>query len=207
MKDVRYNTLVWMASAFCASLALAISVLSVFGLGAGLHIALVATARLAFLIYLPAYVGGPLVSLFGDAFLPIRKHARDFGLAFAAAILVHLGLVTCLCAVGSSPPAKTFAVFGLAAVFTYLLALLSVRRVRQLLPEKFWPLIRAVATNYIALAFIKDFANSPLGDFRHEILYLPFLTLAIGSLVLNLAAWVQSLNHTTRKMRLHRQSL
>ena len=207
MKAVRYNTLVSMGSAFCASLVLAISVLSVFGLRAGLHIALVATARLAFLIYLPAYVGGPLVSLFGDAFLPIRKHARDFGLAFAAAILVHLGLVTCLCAVGSPPPAKTFAVFGLAAVFTYLLALLSVRRVRQLLPEKFWPLILAVATNYIALAFIKDFANSPLGDFRHEIFYLPFLTLAIGSLVLNLAAWAQTLNHTTRKMRFHRQSL
>ncbi len=207
MKDVRYNTLVWMALAFCASLGLAISVLSVFGLRPGLYIALAATARLAFLIYLPAYVGGPLVSLFGDAFLPIRKHARDFGFAFAAAILAHLGLVTSLCAIGSPPPAKTFAVFGLAAVFTYLLALLSVRRVRQLLPEKFWPLIRAVATNYIVLAFIKDFANSPLGDFRHEILYLPFVTLAIGGLVLNLAAWAQTLNHTTRKMRLHRQSL
>src|SRR5271165_4370645 len=87
------RTLVWMALSLGASLGLAINVLYVFGLRPGLYIALAATARLAFLLYLPAYVGGPLVSLFGDAFLPIRKHARDFGLAFAAAILVHLGLV------------------------------------------------------------------------------------------------------------------
>ena len=206
MNSVHRSPLVWMALAFCASFGLAIGVLAVFGIRPGLSSALAATARLAFLIYLPAYVGGPLTSLFGNFFLPVRKHARDFGLAFAAAILVHLGLVICLCAIGAPPPVKTFAVFGLAAVFAYLLALLSFRRIRQLLPEKFWPFIRAIATNYIALAFIDDFARSPLSDFRHEILYLPFAAFSIGGLLLNLAAWAQALIHTPRKMRFYRPS-
>ena len=127
-KDVRYNTLVWMALAFCASLGLAISIVAVFGIKPGFSLALRATARWAFLLYLPAYVGGPLTSLFGSAFLPVRQRAREFGLAFASAMIVHLGIVVCLCAIGAAPPAKTFVKFGIAAIFTYLLALFSIRR-------------------------------------------------------------------------------
>ena len=112
MNDIRRNTSVWMALAFSASLGLAISIIAAFGIDPGLSIALRATARLAFLIFLPAYVGGPLTSLFGNAFLPVRQHARDFGLAFASAMVVHLGLVIWLCAIGAAPPVKTFVVFG-----------------------------------------------------------------------------------------------
>jgi hypothetical protein len=207
MNDFRRNTSFWMALAFCASLGLAISIIAVFGLKPGFYLALRATARLAFLMFLPAYVGGPLTSLFGNAFLPVRRHARDFGLAFASAMIVHLGIVVCLCAIGAPPPAKTFVKFGIAAVFTYLLALFSIRRVRELLPHKLWPSFLFVATNYIALAFISDFKNFRLGDVLSDIAYLPFLALAIGGLILNLTASAQALAHMSRKAGIRDQSV
>jgi hypothetical protein len=207
VNDIRRNTLVWMALAFSASLGLAISIIAAFGIDPGLSIALRATARLAFLIFLPAYVGGPLTSLFGNAFLPVRQHARDFGLAFASAMVVHLGLVIWLCAIGAAPPVKTFLVFGLAAVCLYLLALLSVRRVRELLPRKFWLPLRVVTTNYIALAFIYDFKHFRMNNFYADIAYLPFAVLAIGGLILTIVAWAQNLGYISKKTRIRSQSM
>ena len=207
VNDVRRNTFIWMALAFSASLGMAISIITAFGIHPGLSIALRATARLAFLIFLPAYVGGPLTSLFGNAFLPVKKHARDFGLAFASAMVVHLGLVVWLCAIGAAPPVKTFVVFGLAAVCLYLLALLSVRRMRELLPQKFWLPLRVVATNYIALAFIYDFKNFRVDHFYGDIAYLPFAVLAIGGVILTLVAWAQNLGYISRKTRIRSQTM
>ena len=207
VNDSRRNTLVWMALAFSASLGLAMSIIAAFGINPGLAIALRATARLAFLIFLPAYVGGPLTSLFGNAFLPVRQHARDFGLAFASAMVVHLGLVIWVCAIGAAPPVKTFVVFGLAAVSVYLLALLSVRRVRELLPQKFWPPLRVVTTNYIALAFIDDFKNFRVNDFYADIAYLPFAVLAIGGLILTIVAGAQNLGYISKKTHIGSQIL
>ena len=162
MIAVRSNPWLWMAMAFCASLGLAVSILAFFGdEDRGIRIALHATARLAFLFFWPAYVGGALTSLFGDLFLPMRRHARELGLAFAAALLVHLGLVVRLCAIGSPPSPETFGIFGLAAGFVYLLAILSVDRLRQALPGESWPILRTVAMTYIAFGFILDFKRLP----------------------------------------------
>ena len=141
MMDARRNAWVWMAAAFCASFGLATGIVAFFGMG-GVYIALAAIARLAFLIFWPAYVGGALTSLFGNVFSPLREHARDLGLAFAVALLVHLGLVVCLCVIGHAPSVGTFLIFGVGAGFTYLLAFLSVQRVRQALPQKIWSPIR-----------------------------------------------------------------
>jgi hypothetical protein len=149
-----------------------------------------ATGRLAFLLFFPAYVGGALTALFGDLFLPVRKRAREFGLAFAAAILVHLGLVVCLSIIRAGPSAGTFAIFGPAAAFTLLLACLSFSRVRRLLPDKVWRPIRAVATNYIAFAFLYDFAHFPSS--KGHLTYLPFAALAIVGPLLKLAAWAKA---------------
>lgn len=207
MSDIRRHTFVWMALAFSASLGLAIGIITVFGVDPGLSLALRATARLAFLIFLPAYVGGPLTSLFGNAFLPIGQHARDFGLAFASAMTVHLGLVVWLCAIGATPPIKTFVIFGIAAVFLYLLALLSAPRVRALLPQKFWLPLRVIAMNYIALAFLDDFKHFRVNDFYTGVAYLPFAALAIGGLGLTLAAWAQNSGYISRKPRIGRQAM
>jgi hypothetical protein len=207
VNDIRRNTSVWMALAFSASLGLAISIIAAFGIDPGLSIALRATARLAFLIFLPTYVGGPLTSLFGNTFLPVRRHARDYGLAFASAMVVHLGLVIWLCAIGAAPPVKTFVVFGLAAASLYLLALLSVRRVRELLPRKFWLPLRIVTTNYIALAFIYDFKHFRVNDFYADIAYLPFAVLAIGGLILTIVAGAQNLGYISKKTHIGSQIL
>jgi hypothetical protein len=196
-----------MALAFSVSLGLAISIIAAFGIDPGLSIALRVTARLAFLIFLPAYVGGPLTSLFGNAFLPVRQHARDFGLAFASAMVVHLGLVIWLCAIGAPPPVETFVIFGLAAVSLYFLALLSVRRVRELLPQKFRLPLRIVTTNYIALAFIYDFMHFRVNHFYAVIAYLPFAVLASGGLILTIVAWAQNLGYISKKTRIRSQNM
>lgn len=187
----RSNPWAWMAVAFCASLAFAITLLAVFGAqGRGVSYALAGTARLAFLFFWPAYVGGALTSLFGNLFLPLRDNARNFGLAFAGALLVHLGLVVRLCAIGHPPGAKTFVVFGTAAAWVYILMLLSVRRVRDALSDKFWTSVRSLAMSYIALVFIFDFAKFP-DDLSHGVEYAPFATLAALGPALKVAAWIK----------------
>ena len=91
----------WMFSAVCAALTLAASVTIALGAKqSGIDAALAATARLMFLLFWPAYSGGALVALFGAVFQPLKQHAREFGLAFASALLVHLGLVAVLCLIG-----------------------------------------------------------------------------------------------------------
>jgi hypothetical protein len=60
--------------------------------GAGTQVALQATARLSFVLFWPAYSAAALAALFGPSFQPLRRRVREFGLAFAAAHLVHLEL-------------------------------------------------------------------------------------------------------------------
>ncbi len=207
--DIRRKPSTWMAAAFCASLALAVGIVSVFGAEKGVYLALAATARLAFLIFWLAYAGGALASLFGGVFLPLREHARDLGLAFAAALSVHLGLVACLVLAGHPPGVRTFVIFGAAATFTYLLALFSVQRVRQALPRNLWPAVRAVAMNYILLAFLLDFVrfrSAHLTDIQYDIRYLPFAVLGLAGPVLKFAAWAQYRIQMPRRKEICRQS-
>jgi hypothetical protein len=186
-----------MAAAFGTSLGVGLASLAVSRHG-DITSALAMSARVAFLFFWPAYVGGALTSLFGSVFAPLKEHTRDFGLAFAAAISAHLSFVAHLCLVGRAPSTKTFIIFGTAAAFTYLLALLSISRVRQALPPMFWPPIRFVAMNYIALAFLLDFKRLPLNDLRESLEYLPFAALAIIGPALRFAAWVHY--HLSRKL-------
>jgi hypothetical protein len=208
-----------MAAAFCAALALAVAVVAVVGIGGhGFQVALDATARLNFFLFWPAYAGGALTALFGNVFAPLRDNGRNFGLAFGAALPVHLGLVVCLCAIGDAPGAMTFIVFGAAAFFVYLLALLSIPLVRRALPDRYWPPIRLLAMNYIALAFLKDFARHGIGSFQDIVLYgtggfkdiimyVPFAALAIVGPMLRFAAWMQKLRRQARKVSIRHQIL
>jgi len=61
--------------------------------GEKLGVALRATARWSFLLFWLAYAGGALATLFGPKFQALAHRGRDFGLSFASAHLVHLGLV------------------------------------------------------------------------------------------------------------------
>ena len=183
----------WIGSALCAALALAGGVLAVLGIGErGLNAALAATARLAFLLFLPAYAGGALVALFGAIFQPVRAHAREFGLAFASALLVHLGFVVWRTLAGDPPSASTVMFFGVGAVFAYLLALFSIESLRLALGQKYWLALSKVGMNYIAYAFFVDFAKRPLeGGIRRVAEYLPFVILAVAAPALRLAAFAK----------------
>lgn len=185
----------WMVSAFAAQLCVAAAVLVAFGAGErGTSMALQATARLSFLLFLPAYAGGAAAILFGAVFQPLRRRTREFGLAFASAQLVHLGLVAWLSYIGAAPPLSVFIFFGIAAFWTYLLALFSIGSLQGRLGSMGWWLFRTVALNYIAYAFAVDFLRVPvLGNLKHMAAYLPFAFLSIAAPLVRLAAFLQRL--------------
>ena len=180
-----------MGAAFVANLCLAGVILLPRGTGVhGTETALAATARLAFFWFWTAYAGGALASLFGPAFLPLKQHGREFGLAFAAALSVHLSLVGWLCLIGAAPGRGVFIFFGIAAAFTFLLAALSFGDLHKLLGAKGWQALRIVGMNFILYAFLKDFTRGPLlGGTKHLVEYLPFTVIAIAAPLLRLADW------------------
>jgi hypothetical protein len=171
------RTASFVAAAFVAATALAAAILLLRGPDPhGVDEALAATARLAFIFFLPAYVGGALVTLFGAPFLPLAKRGRDFGLAFAAVEVVHLALVAQLCAIGAAPGRSTFILFGTAAGFVFLLALLSIGVVRRIVHPGLWWAVRLVGMNFIAYAFYVDLSGDPFGGgLIHGLYYAPFL--------------------------------
>ena len=187
----------WIGWAFCAALAVTGLVFALLGAGErGTHVALQATARLSFLLFWPAYVGGALTTLFGSTFQPLKQRARQFGLAFASAHVVHLGLVGWLSYIGAAPSRGTFIFFGIAALWTYLLALLSIGRLQRSLGPTGWWLLSTIGLNYIAYAFAVDFLRHPLlGDVKHAVGYLPFAILAVAGPALFLAALVRRAGH------------
>ena len=90
--------------AFCTALGLAVGVVAVFGANSqGFRVALQATARINLLLFSPAYVGGALTALVGKRIRPLRDNSRNFGLAFAAALNVHLGLLSAYARRGTCP--------------------------------------------------------------------------------------------------------
>jgi hypothetical protein len=189
-----------MAAGFTVEFVLAVVVLALLGAAErGTDVALQLTARLSFLLFLPAYCGSALAALCGPPFDRVRRRARDFGLTFAAAHLVHLGLVAWLCWIGATPPVATFVLFGFAALWTYGLALLSIDRLHRAVGRLIWRLLNLVGLNFIALAFAVDFLRLPFhADARYLLGYLPFVILAIVSAVLRVAAWGLQLYRSRR---------
>jgi hypothetical protein len=174
------------------ALATAAIVLLLDGTGEkSIRLALELTARWSFLLFLLAYAGKALASVSG--WTALAGQGREFGLSFASAHLVHVGLVIWLGVVlGRVPLSGGLLLFFLVALFfTYLLAALSFGGVKML--GAAWPPLRFVAMNYILLAFARDFfvpvirpkpAQVNLG---HFMAYAPFLALSIAAPLLVLA--------------------
>jgi hypothetical protein len=186
-----FALMTWLVFAFGAELGLAIVVLGSEGSGVtGTTLALDVTARFSFLLFWPVYAGGALAALFGPAFLPLKRHARELGLAFAVAHLVHLGLVVWLCHLGPAPSANTFVIFGVAVFWLYLIAFISAGGQLQRLHPLARQLMFFVGLNYIAFAFAVDFFANPLqGGAKRISFYLPFAALSIAAPSLRLAAF------------------
>jgi hypothetical protein len=184
---------VWMGSAFCAALGLAVLVLLALGPGEhGTVLALKTTARFSFLLFWPAYAGGAMTSLFGPAFEPLKRRGREFGLAFASAHLVHLGLVGWLTYIGAAPSRGVFVFFGIAALWIYVLASFSIPRLQKTLGTRSWRLMRVVGLNFIMCAFAKDFLAYPqFASLKYLAGYLPFAALSVVGPLLCFAAFTQ----------------
>jgi hypothetical protein len=159
-----------------------------------LSLALRSTARWSFLLFWLASAGGALATLYGSKFSNLAARARDLGLAFASAHLVHLGLVAWLYYAFVGPGKFVLIFFGVAAFWTYLLALLSVKRITAALQPRTWKILRTIGVEYISIAFLYDFARNPFGGgFLLAAEYLPFLILAVAGPLLRLAALLKKL--------------
>lgn len=190
----------WMAASFAVALAIVLIARGVAGPGERVTLALRATARWSFLLFWLASTGGALVTLYGARFQALARQARNLGLAFASAHLAHLGVVAWIYVSSSNPPERsTLVFFGIAALWTYTLALFSIKRLSAALDPRLWRALRIVGVEYITLAFLVDFDKNPFqGGFANFVAYVPFLTLAIAGPVLRVAALVKRLSQVRR---------
>jgi hypothetical protein len=187
----------WMGSAFTVAFALAVAVVGFKGVNPkGIATALQVTARWSFVLFWPAYTGSAMTALSGSAFKVISERGREFGLAYASAHLVHVGLVAWLYRLSPQPPVSqaSFLFFGVGIVCTYSLAVFSIGRLSGLLGAGLWRTLRMVALNYIAAAFFADFIVNPLqrgieywGILR-ILWYLPFAILVVVGPVMRVVA-------------------
>jgi hypothetical protein len=191
----RRTTSQWMAASFGVALVMVIVIRLAEGPGERVAMALRATARWSFLWFWLASAGRALATLFGPRFQALAQRARDFGLAFASAHLVHLGLVAWVYYSSAEPPGRpTLIFFGIAAFWTYLLAILSINRLSAKLSPQLWRIVRTVGVEYIAFAFLVDFNKVSFQDgIGNVIVYLPLLALAVAGPLLRLAAVVKRL--------------
>jgi hypothetical protein len=186
-----------MGVAFGVALALAAAVLAIAGTDAdSIRVALRVTARWSFLLFWMAYVGRATTTLFGSAFAPLARRGREFGLAFAAAHLVHLGLVVWLYRILNHLPlpGPLFVFFAIGIVWIYLLAALSFGWLSEALGPRHWRSLRFVGMNYILLAFARDFVLSVVhSGIAHQELwrsvgYVPFAAMSVAAPLLVVAA-------------------
>jgi hypothetical protein len=188
-----------MAAAFAAAAALATIVLAKYGVGkVGTIAALQMTARFSFLLFWLAYAGGGLVVLFGSALQPLERRGREFGLAFAAAHLVHVGLIVWLCWIGATPGLDVFVFFVPPLAVLYILTLFSIPALQRPLGRTPWRVLRTVGMTYIAYAFAHDFVTAPLGGTAtHIAMYAPFAILNVAAPVLHAISLVPWLRRHT----------
>jgi hypothetical protein len=185
------RTGLWMGSAFGGALALAAGIVLIEGIGvSGTTAGLRLTARFSYAFFWLAYVGGAITILFGPAFDIVSRRARELGLAFASAQLVHVGLVIWLAWISPPQPVRDAVMpfFAIGVVWTYLLAALSVDRARDVFSSHMLRVLRTIGSEYIALTFFTDFVLLPKYPPPHLILYVPFWVMLLIGPLLRLAA-------------------
>jgi hypothetical protein len=189
----RHRTTIWMAGAFAVALALVVAFRLMTGPGERVAGALGATGRWSFALFWLATVGRASLTLFGR-FQWLAAHARDLGLSYASAHLVHLSLVVWIYWYGLShgtrvPSLWTLIFFGIGVIWTYLIALLSIQAFAAKFSARTCRLLRSIGVEYIALLFLVDFSKIPFGGgVAHIANYAPFFVLSVAGPLLRLAA-------------------
>jgi len=175
-----------MAVGLLVAVALAVAVRVIFGTQSD-GLPLRVTARWSFLLFWLAYTGSAMATLWGPRFNGLARRGREFGLAFASAQLVHVGLIIRYGA------GAGMMFFWVGIIFTYLLALFSLPRLREALGPRLWRMFLMIALNYIALVFAADFIQGPLetrGIANYPLSYLPFSLMLVGGVGLRVAAFL-----------------
>ncbi len=186
------TTLSWMATSFAVALILTAIVLAMFGTAQrGTDIALQVTARWSFLLFWLAYAGSAIAKLFGPQFAALARRGRDFGLAYASAQVIHVALVLWIFYL-SPQHIGGMVFFWVGILFTYLLALFSLQKIRDALGVRLWRMFRVVMLEYIALVFAADFILLPLQEAKAVkdplLTYVPFALMLVCGLGLRVAA-------------------
>jgi hypothetical protein len=186
--------LLGMGLATAAALLLAAGVFTVYGTGEkAVRTALDVTARWSFLLFWLAYAGGPLDSLFRSTFHNLARRGRDFGLAFASAHLVHIGLIVWLGVILNRVPLHggLLVFFAVGVAFTYLLAALSFG-LKEAIGPQLWRIVMFLGLNYILIAFGRDFVLGTIKAANHPSWHLldygVFAGLCIAAASLRFAA-------------------
>jgi len=183
----------WLGVALGVALAATILILGIAGAGERpTRLALEVTARWSFLLFWLAYTGNALAQLTG--WERIGGHGREFGLSFAAAHFVHIGLVVWLSyLLGRIALTGGLLIFFLVGLFwVYLLAALSFGGARAM-GRQAWRITRFVGMNYILIAFGRDFVLPILHPkpaqhtLAHFLAYAPFAALSVAAPLLVLA--------------------
>ena len=185
-----------MAAAFLIALALAVIMLVIFGVGErGTAIALRATARWSFLLFWFAYAGSAIAWLYRPHIAGLARHGRELGLAFASAQVVHVGLVLWIIHIAKGPVGAM--VFFWVGIFcTYLLALFSVRQLRDALEPRLWRIFRTITLEYVALAFAADFVTLHVDQLsKQPVSYLPFVLMLVCGAGLRAVAFLDRKRH------------
>jgi len=184
----------WIGMALAVALLATCLVLGLAGAGEKpTRLALEITARWSFLLFWLAYSGNALAQLTGWEW--IGGHGRELGLSFAAAHLVHIGLVVWLSyLLGRIALTGGLLIFFLVGLFfVYLPAALSFGGV-QAIGRQAWRVIRFVGMNYILIAFGRDFVLPILHPkpaqhtLAHVLAYAPFAVMSVAAPLLVLAA-------------------
>jgi hypothetical protein len=187
----------WMAGALVVALAIVLIIRTVAAPGARVSGALQATARWSFILFWCAYAGNALTVVFGPRFQAIADRCRDFALSYASAQLAHIGMVAWMMLTSDTPFGRTELIFfGIAVFWTYLLALLSIKRLAAKLDPKLLRTVRTIGVEYIAFVFLVTFAKNPFqGGVVNLVIYLPFIALAIAGPIIRFAAVAKRLSH------------
>lgn len=187
----------WIGVALSVALAATILILGIAGVGEKpTRLALEVTARWSFLLFWLAYTGNALAQLTG--WERIGGHGREFGLSFAAAHFVHVGLVVWLSyLLGRVALTGGLLIFFLVGLFwVYLLAALSFGGAKAM-GRQAWRITRFVGMNYILIAFGRDFVLPVLHPkpaqhtLAHFLAYAPFAALSVAAPLLVLAVFLR----------------
>jgi len=192
------GTLSWMIAAFLIAVASAAVVLAIFGVGErGTTIALRLTARWSFVLFWFAYTGSAMAKVFGSRLAGLARRGREFGLAFASAQVVHVGLVLWIFYLAPGANGR-MVFFWVGILCTYLLALFSLPRLRDALGPRLWRISCIIAMEYIALAFFVDFIRVPLQEHglgNYPPSYLPFALMLVSGVGLRVFSFARFATH------------